>query len=328
MTTVSDDDLFSPVEGKPQYGLTSEDAAGNEGGRYRYPAPPDWTGRAPKPSAANPLGLPTWMRATNLVSAFSDQERLQLWLTWKAFMGLRTDDGLLFDEWMAMPIETLDAKVQSAQANLMAEKARGMAGGNAAARRGTARHEMMHTYLSEGVVTGTRSMRLQLQDAMAALDAHGFDVVKSEFKVWHPAAGGTMGTSDVEIMCRRTGQLGILDWKTQARFWTWQEPCGQLRIYDAARWHWSGPPDPTGRWVRAEPHTLTGTVGHLAGQRVALVAHMPQAPGPGQLPVELHEVSMTYGQDVLDTAVRNVELRSVGRSTATGRRPSNPRPRP
>jgi len=324
-----DDDLFSPAEGKPPYGLTTEDAWGNEGGRYRYPAPPDWAGRTPKPSATNPLGLPTWMRMTNLVSAFSDQERLQLWLTWKGMMGLRAGDGVLFDEWMAIDVESADPKTQSKWANEMAERARAMADGDAAGRRGTARHKMMDHYLTTGYETGTRAMRVQLRDAMAALDAHGFDVVRSEFKVWHPAAGGTMGTSDVEIMCRHTGQLGILDWKTQTRFWTWQEPAGQLFGYDSAPWTWQGPPDPTGRWVRAEPHTLVGRPGtKLAGKRVALVAHMPQTPGPGRLPVELHQVDLEYGRAVLETAERNVALRSIGRSQAVERMPAEHLPRP
>jgi hypothetical protein len=317
-------DEFESAPARAPYGLTSEN---EDGGRYRFPPPPDWTGQTPKPSANNPLGLPTWMRMTNLVSAFSDQERLQLWMTWQALMGFRQQDGTLWDEWMVEEVERLDAVRQSQLANRYAERARKAYGADSAARRGTARHRMMDTYLTEGRITGTRSMRAQLDGALEALDVHGFEVVKSEFRVWHPAAGGAMGTSDVEIMCRRTGQLGILDWKTQARFWTWQEICGQLTGYDSAPWHWDGPPDPTGRWVAAPEHALTGLSGPLLGQRVALVAHMPQAPGPGQLPVELHEVSLEYGARVLSLAAANIEHRSVGRSEAVGRRPANPRPR-
>lgn len=314
-----DDDVFEAATGRAVYGLTSEN---EDGGRYRYPAPPDWTGTRPKPSPANPLGLPTFMRMTNLVSAFSDQERLQLWLTWKMLMGLRVSDGLLFDEWMAQPIETLEARLQSAAANKLAERARNAAGADAAARRGTARHNMMDTYLTTGVETGTRAMRVQLRDAMACLDAHGFDVIRTEFRVWHPATGGVMGTSDAEILCRRTGQVGILDWKTQARFWTWQEIAGQLFGYDSAPWSWTGPPDPSGFWVPSTPHTLLGRSPELLGRRVALVAHMPQAPGPGQLPVELWEVDLGYGQQVLQTAAENIRLRSIGRSQAMARMPA------
>jgi hypothetical protein len=56
------------------------------------------------------------------------------------------------------------------------------------------------------------------------------------------------------------------------------------------------------------------------------VAHMPQHPGPDQLPVEIHEVDMAYGKAVLECAARNIELRSVGRSQAESRRPAALRP--
>jgi hypothetical protein len=311
-----DDDLFTPAEEAPRketaYGL-------DEGGhRYKYPPPPGV--EQPKPWIG-------WMRMTNLVSAFSDQERLQLWLEWKALMGLRANDGLLFEEWMSVAVEDWAPDRQKAAANQLAELARRAAGADAAARRGTARHTMMDTYLSEGVVTGTRSMRAQLASAMEALDRAGFDVLETEFRVWHPAAGGAMGTSDAKVMCRRTGQVGILDWKTQARFWTWQEIGGQLFGYDSAPWKWVGPADGTGHWERQEPNTLMGHPdGKLKGRRVALVAHMPQHPGPDQLPVEIHEVDMAYGKAVLECAARNIELRSVGRSQAESRRPAALRP--
>lgn len=319
------DEEFESAPARALYGLTSEN---EDGGRYRFPPPPDWTGVRPKPSASNPLGLPTFMRMTNLVGAFSDQERLQLWLTWQGMMGFRLNDGVLWDEWMTEDVERLDARAQSKLANRYADRARGAYGAGSAARRGTARHKMMDTYLTEGRITGTKTMRQQLDGALEALEVHGLEVVKSEFRVWHPATGGVMGTSDIEVMDRPTGQLGILDWKTQARFWTWQEICGQLYGYDSAPWHWTGPPDQRGNWERAERHTLTGTSPELAGRRVALVAHMPQRPGPDQLPVEIHEVDLEYGHRVLDIAAENVRLRSIGRSEKVGRRPANPRPRP
>ena len=314
---MTDVDFWDEAPAKPgtagAYGL---DAAG---GKYRYPPPP---GIVP------PKGHRGWMRMTNLAGAFSDQRALQEWLEWKAFMGLRSSDGLLFDEWMAEPVEGLDPKEQKALAVAYGEKARQAAGADQAARRGTARHKMMDTYLTTGYETGTRAMRIQRASAMQALDECGLDVLDSEFRIWHPLAGGVMGTSDVKVLCRRTGQVGILDWKTQARFFTWQNTAAQLYGYDSAPWIWRGPDTDDGRWERQEQNTLLGHPdGLFAGKRVALVAHMPQAPGPGQVPVEIHEVSMDYGRDVLVTAARNVELRSIGRSTAQGRRPAEIRPR-
>lgn len=299
---LSDDDLFEPAEAEPMYGVVN--------GRYRFPPPPGEKGSS-------------WMRMTNLVSAFSDQERLQLWLEWKAFMGLRAADGILYDEWMAERLDHLDAKAQKELANTYAEKARQMAHADAAARRGTAQHSVMDTYLSHGEVVGTRAMRRWLTKAMAALDAAGFEPLVNEFRVWHPAAGGTMGTSDLKVMCRRTGQTAPLDWKTQARFWTWQEICGQLYGYDSARWMWIGPADDRGQWVKQEENTLLGHPdGRFAGKRVALVMHMPQNPELDDAPAMLHEVDLEYGKAVLECAANNVRLRSIGRSQAESRRPA------
>lgn len=298
------DDLFTPAAGPPEYGIRA--------GRYRFPAPPG--------ERDNPRG---WMRMTNLVSAFSDQERLQLWLEWKTMMGLREADGLLVDEWLAEPLHALDEAQQRALANLYAERARQAARADQAARRGTARHLMMHTYFSTGARTGTRAMQASLDQVIELLDQHDLEILDQEFKVWHPAAGGTMGTADARVLCHRTGQIGILDWKTQARFWTFQEIGGQLYGYDSARWQWFGPESAAGNWLPTEPQTLTGHPGgEHPGKRVALVVHMPSS---GAAP-ELYEVDMDYGRRVLETAARNVELRSIGKSAAVGRRPAGIRP--
>jgi hypothetical protein len=309
------DDFFDDAPAKPGspgvYGL--DEAAG----KYKYPPPP---------GIAIPKGWRGWMRMTNLCGAFSDQKALQEWLEWKAWMGLRSADGILFDEWMAEPVENMHPDAQRALAVDYGERARRAAHADAAARRGTARHKMMDTYLTTGYETGTRSMRAQLASAVAALDEAGLDVLESEFRVWHPLAGGVMGTSDLKVLCRVTGQTGILDWKTQKRFYTWQNTAAQLYGYDSAPWIWRGPDSPEGYWERQEANTLLGTSKELAGRRVALVAHMPQAPGPDQLPVTIEEVDLEYGKDVLVTAARNVELRSIGRSTAAGRRPAARRP--
>ncbi len=284
-------------------------------GRYRFPAPPG--------ERANPRG---WMRMTNLASAFSDQKALQRWLEWKSWMGLR-DRDVIFDEWMAEPLAHLDEQEQIELVQQYAERARVVARADEGARRGTALHEMMDAWFSRGEATGTRAMALQRESALEALDKADLDVVETEFYVWHPAAGGAMGKSDVRVMCRRTGQVGILDWKTQARFWTWQEVCGQLYGYDSAPWVWRGPRTPEGRWERTahvtgvdyqgtgSAHDLVGRPGTaLAGKRIALVAHMPQAPGPGQLPVTIKQIPLEYGREVLECAARNVQLRSYGKS--------------
>lgn len=295
------DDLFDTVA--EVYGV---DLPGKKKGRYHFPPPPG----VPDPGGNG------WMRTTNLVSAFSDQKALQLWLEWKAFEGLRAHE-VIFDEWMAERLDHLDDAGRRDLACLYAEKAREAAKADEARRRGTARHTMMETYLQTGERTGTRSMRAQLDSALEALDRADLEVLESEVFIWHPAAGGTMGKLDARVMCRRTGQIGILDWKTQARFWTYQEVCGQLYCYTSAPWQWDGPCSPEGRWqaVSDQWRGLLGRPGTLlAGKPVALVAHMPQAPGPGQLPVTLKQIPLEYGRDVLECAERNVLLRAQGRS--------------
>lgn len=301
---MTDLDLFDDA-------LPDSEMYGVRNGRYQYPPPP---GVEP-----NPRG---WMRMTNLVSAFSDQEALQLWLTWKAFEGLRAHD-VIFDEWMAEPLSRMTDAERRTLANAYAEKARAAARADEAARRGTARHAMVEHWATTGERNGTRAMLAQLDSYAEALDGADLEVLESEVTVWHPAAGGTMGRTDARVLCRRTGQVGILDLKTQARFWTWQEICGQLYGYHSAPWQWSGPHDSSGCWEpRPVYQNLLGRPGTLlADKPVALVAHMPQAPGPGQLPVTLKQIPLDYGRDVLECAARNVELRSIGRSTDGGRMP-------
>jgi len=321
----SDDDFFDSAPAAPKYGVTSG------GSRYRYPAPPDWTGTPPKPSATNPLGLPSWRRMTNLAGAFADQRALQIWLTWKLMMGLRAGDGLIFDEWMAEAVECLTPEEQKVLCERYAEMARRAAGANAGARRGTARHTMLEGYLKTGQINGTRSMKLQMDSLLKALDEHDLEPLPdwSERRVWHPAAGGTMGTLDMAVMCRRTGQIGIMDLKTQGRFFSFMEIAAQQHGYDSAPWVWEGPEDDAGRWAPNLEWNLTGRPdGEYPGRRVALLAHMPQAPGPDQLPVTIIEVPLDYGAEVMATAARNVELRSIGKSVAPGRRVGVARPIP
>jgi hypothetical protein len=308
VSDVLDDDLFEPVE-ETTYGLGEH--IGRKPGRYHFPAPP---GERP----ANGNG---WMRMTNLASAFSDQEKLQDWLTWKAMMGLRTGDGVLFDEWMAERVERLEEKDQKALALQYAKKARNAAEADAGGRRGTAQHDINEHYLNTGEIVGARAQQARLRAALAEFERCGFEVIPgtAETQVWNPIAGGVMGRYDFRIMCTRTGQCGIGDWKTQMRFWTYQEVCGQMYGYDSAPWSWQGPPNDSGFWVPSEVNTLMGhPKGPLRGRRVAIVMHMPRE-GTECTAIE---VDLEYGKRVLEQAAGNVELRSIGRSVAVARMPA------
>lgn len=306
------DDLFDTPD--VAYGLTPNQQ------RYRFPHP--LTGK-----------VQTFRRCTNLVKAFSDQYRLQLWLERMTLLGLLESEGVLFDELAAMDFSTFTEDQLHRFLRDFADKCRQAVGADAGARRGTARHLMLENFLSGGYVTGHRRMRLQMESLQEAMEKHQLDFVPgtSETTVWHPAGGGTIGRLDVRVMCRRTGGVGVLDLKTQAQFWTYQEICGQQFVYDDARYRWEGPLSSEGRWVNLflmdEMPNLTGHPGGLfPGKRVALLAHMAQKPSPGQLPVELHEVDLEYGRRVVEEAERIVELRSIGASTADSRRVGGLRP--
>jgi len=296
------------------------DKYGIRQGRYMYPAPPGYQFAK---------GQRGFMRMTNLASAFSDQRRLMLWRERMILLGIREDEGLLFDELAAQGIEHMDPTEARNWLEAHADKCADRAGGGAGARRGTARHLMVQTWLELGTIVGHRTMRLQLASLWSALEAHCLEPISgwSERRVCNPEFG-VMGTLDLRVRCTLTGEVGIMDLKTQRSFWTYQEIAGQQFGYDSAPWVWEGPPSDDGWWAPAPENNLTGRMPELRGKRVALLAHMPQEPGEGQLPVEIHEVGLDYGRAVLECAKRNVELRSIGKSTARGRRIGGVRPMP
>lgn len=305
---MTDLDLFDPA-------LPDREIYQVRGGRYRFPPPP---GIEP-----NPKG---WMRMSNLAGAFSDQRALQLWLERMTLRGLLANEGLIFDELAALPDEALDHDTLRE----VAKAARAVVGGDKGARKGTARHLMVEGYLNTGEVNGHRRMRLQMEDLLREMDAQDLEFLPgwNERVVWHPLARGVAGRLDTRVLCRRTGQIGVLDLKTQRQFWTYQEASGQQYGYSTAPWVWEGPESSAGRWVPyaqdAGPNTLLGRPGGVApGRPVALLAHMPSEGGP----VQIHEVDIGYGGAVMLLAAAVVELRSIGKSVAAGRAVGGIRPK-
>ncbi len=308
------DGFYDDPSAEPKYGLKR--------GRYVYPDPPGYKRRK---------GQRGFMRMTNLAAAFSDQIRLQHWRERMLILGLRTEEGeTLYDEVMAADLDAMEPDKAKEWLEAMADRIADAGGAGHGARRGTARHTMLQVVMETGVLQGTRRMRLQYESLQEALEQHDLEPIPgwSERRVCNTTVD-TMGTLDLGVMCRRTGQLGILDLKTARRFWTYQEAAGQQWGYDSAQWVWEGPADDSGHWEPPPGWNLTGAPGgDFEGRRVALLAHMPQAPGPDQLPVTLVEVALDYGQEVMEQAQRNVGLRSRGASVAAGRRVGAPRPLP
>lgn len=290
-------------------------------GRYQFPDPPGYT---------RERGQRGFMRMTNLAAAFSDQIRLQHWRERMILLGIREDEGLLFDELAAQGIENMDPREAKDWLEEHADKCAIRAGSTTGARRGTARHIMAQTWLETGVLTGHRTMRLQLESLVDALAQHYLEPISgwAERRVCNPKYH-VMGTLDMGVLCQITGQIGILDLKTQRKFWSYLEIAGQQEGYDSAPWTWNGPANAAGQWVQSPKWNLMGAIGgNFEGKRVALLAHMPQEPGEFQLPVEIHEVDLSYGAEVMEHALKNVQLRSRGASVASGRRVGAPRPLP
>ena len=291
------DDLFDDAEGPSKYGLDQSI------GRYRFPPPP---------GVERPRGG-SWRRTTNLVKAFSDQYKLQLWLERMTLLGLLVNDGLLFDELAASGIEYLPSDVQDKALRDWAEKARTAVGADKGARKGTARHNVLEHYIMAGEVIGHRRMHVQMQELIEVMDRKDFEFLpdSAEDYVWHPAAGGVVGRRDARFLCRRTGQVGTIDLKTQKKFWTYQEHAGQQFIYDVAPWIWDGPLSDEGRWIPQAIGTYLGREGGpCPGKPAALLIHMPSKPVGA--PVELHEIDLEYGARVVAQAERIVALRAEG----------------
>lgn len=295
MTDLDISDLVDDAEPtSARYGLDSGL------GRYRFPPPPGFV---------RPAGMRVgWRRTTNLVKAFSDQYALQLWLERNTLRGLLANDGLLFDEMAAVPDALLDDDALEA----WAEKARSAVGADKGARKGTARHNVLEHYLFAGEVIGHRRMQVQMHEMIERMDALDFDFIPGtqENFIWHPIGGGTVGRRDARFLCRRTGQFGTVDLKTQEKFWTYQEHAGQQWTYDTAPWVWSGPLSNGGRWVPQEAGTYVGRPGGICpGKPAALLIHMPRDGGP----VEIVELDLEYGARVGALAEQVVALRSEGK---------------
>jgi hypothetical protein len=307
------------MDAAPAADIYGIDIPGKMRGRYHFPDPPGYE--------RNPKAAKGFMRMTNLSSAFSDQRRLMLWRERMILLGIREDDGLLFDELAAEALERMEPTDMRNWLERHANKCADRAGAGNGARRGTARHLMVQNALEHGTMTGHRRMKLQLSSLWEALERHGLEPIPgwAERRVCNPRYH-VVGTLDMRVRDIATGQEGVLDLKTQRSFWSYLEIAGQQYGYDSAPWAWEGPLNDDGRWVPAPENNLTGLMPENLGKRVALLAHMPQEPGPDQLPVEIHEVSLEFGEQVLDVALENVRLRSIGAATAKGRRIGGVRP--
>lgn len=286
--TITDLDLFDPATDEPAmpYGL-DEDL-----GRYVFPPPP---GHAPG-------WRNSWQRCTNLVGAFADQYALGRWRERKIMEGVRLRPGLALE----LRCEDLDALEKRDRERILNEYAGDFAdaaGASDGAKAGTARHELAEGYFLNGVMPEPAGDHAWLTEYEALLESHGLEVEPGtiERHVCLPELG-VVGRIDKLVRDRRTGELFVLDLKSQRKFYSWQVVAGQQAVYANAPWWWEGPLNDDGGWAR-KPKVNTSW---------AILAHIPVEVEPGRPLVELVKVDLAYGLRVARHAYEGVELRAQG----------------
>ncbi|HEU4754274.1 MAG TPA: hypothetical protein VFU47_14285 [Armatimonadota bacterium] len=291
-------DLEDPFATPAEASLTQRRADVITGGRYRLP----------NRDGSHRKG--GWTRVTNLVSAISDQYRLQQWEMRTVLRGLVLRPDL--HEAMRSLVETDDPNTEAYRDEVarIAEQAKEAAGGSDGSRNGSMKHAMVEAHHG-GLPVGTLSERARLQlasyvDQMHVAKLRALPGMQERRVIIERFSAA--GTLDNILECLLSGVLYIGDLKTQKRFWTWLEICAQLACYAHA----------DAMWVPEE----SGVAGHYVDmppvdRSRAIVAWMPEYhPNgePGEVPPEVHlyEVDIEWGWEVAQEAHRVVQLRSEG----------------
>lgn len=175
------------------------------------------------------------MRTSNLSGALSDTRALNLWEQRKALDGIRS--SIRLQEELSVLRDPTDD-----QLNAFFEKAKDAGGGSEAARRGTARHDMLEEWLTTGRETGTAGMRLQMDVIRETLKEHLFEpVTELTERIVYNDEVKCAGRWDGVLRDLQTGELHIDDLKTKRRqFWTMLEVRTQLAIYARGTAMWDG----------------------------------------------------------------------------------------
>lgn len=250
-----------------------------------------------------------WMRATNLVSAFSDQKQLQNWQTRTALAGLvaRPD---LYAELRALiaRVGTGPDEVRAAQDEILdlAERAKDAAGGGRGRERGNRIHEITECEWRDIPYTATTGERQIVRlFAKALADAQLVPVPGMQERIVLVEEVEAVGKFDTLLRDLVSGLIHVGDTKTQKKFWTWQEVEAQLALYSHADAVWDRD---AGCWVDV-PVEIERTQG--AALWCPPVEHSPT----GGLHVEVKRLDLERGWDTVLLARRNVLRRSEAKST-------------
>lgn len=265
-------------------------------GRYHLP-------RLDDPSRHQPRG---WMRTSNLIGAYSETRALHEWEVEVACRGLIVSPEL-YEKLCVMPED-------ATRNDFLAwfEECKTAAKANAAAVRGTARHNMMEGWLLTGREAGTPSMLLQLAELKRALLQHLLTPVRElTERIIVNDELQCAGRFDCALSDLQNGKLLMADLKTKRRqFWTLLEVRAQLAVYARATCMW----DPQGQHYTDMPPFDPDE---------GVIIHMPQdgqldeQGRPGPPVVHLMNADLRKGWRTALRAREVVDDRAEAKSKAT-----------
>jgi hypothetical protein len=283
------DDLFDDVEPAPRGLVTA--------GRYRLPN---------RDGSHHPGG---WMRASNLAAALSDQKALRDWEVQMVLLGVRTRPDLV-DELAVMDPAGMEPAVRRKELLQLAEDAKRAAKADEGARRGNARHTMVHRFHAAGVETGTPAMREQLRSYREVLEAHRLTPIPGmQERVVIVEALDCAGRLDTILWDEIGSTYRIGDLKTQRAFWSLMEVRAQLAIYAHADAMWD---ESAGRYVDMPP--VHRELGHVMWMPKDRPEDWPEEHGHD---VRILDIDLVKGWSTAQRAYEICRDRSEAKSVAT-----------
>jgi len=292
-------------------------------GRYHMPLLPgeqgvksggDWV----------PYGV---MRTTNLAGALEDTRALNVWEQGMGLIGFAlapelyrelqalvlkaAAEGVDFEKlrdypWLKEALAGAPHDQDKQEASLIG-RAKVIAGGSAAAQRGTDDHDAWEHRAVTGDLSGTARSRGQVLRTEQLLAEAGLQRMPGlQERVIRNVALGAAGKFDDVLLELRTGRLLMADLKTKAtRFYSRSAVDIQLAIYARAEWML----DESGQGY--EPGPL-----HHVDQCEGVILHVPSDGAPAQL----ERADLQEGWEDALLAKQIIERRSSGRSAERFRR--------
>lgn len=310
------DPLFAPDKPEKVFGQVYR-------GKYHMPL---LLGEQGTKSGGNwvPYGI---TRVTNLAGALEDTRALNVWEQGMGLIGLAlapelyrelvalvgkaAADGVDFEKlrdypWLKEALAGAPHDQDKQEASLIG-RAKVIAGGSAAAQRGTDDHDAWEHRAKTGELSGSARSRGQVIRTEQLLKEAGLERVPGlSERVVRNVALGAVGKFDDVLLEQATGRLLIADLKTKAtKFYSRSAVDIQLSVY--ARSEWMLTEDGQGY----EEGPL-----YYVDQAEGVILHVPSDGGPARL----ERADLAEGWEDALLAKRIIERRSSGRSAERFRR--------